>query len=127
MSQAPSVSPELVQSVASLARALVSAARNWALYPPEHPAVGASLQRLSEAISDSTPGVECSIGVTPESLLINGEPLPPSQPVADAAQFLHDRNILRLDFAPGIVPAALKDLMGLLSLKFCAHHDCQHR
>jgi len=120
MSQAPGVSPELVQSVASLARALVSAARNWALYPPEHPAVGASLQRLSEAISDSTSGVECSIGVTPESLLINGEPLPPSQPVADAAQFLHDRDILRLDFAPGIVPAVLQDLMGLVSLKFCA-------
>jgi len=123
MSQAPSVSPELVQSVASLARALVSAARNWALYPPEHPAVGASLQRLSEAISDSTPGVECSIGVTPETLLFHGEPLPPSQPVADAAEFLHDRDILRVDFAPGIVPAALQDLMGLLSLDAAARRE----
>lgn len=116
MPQVSSVSPELVQSVASLARALISAVRNWALYPPEHPAVRASLERLSQTISDSTSGVECSIGVTPDTLLINGEPLPPSQPVAEAAQLLHDRDILRLDFAPGIVLAALRDLMELLSL-----------
>ena len=116
MSQASSVSPELVQSVSSLARVLMSAARNWALYPPEHPAVRASLERLSQAISDCTLDVECSIGVMPDTLVIKGEPIPASQPVAEAAQFLHDRDILRVDFAPGIVLAALQDLMDLLSL-----------
>jgi hypothetical protein len=123
MPQAPSVSPELFQSVASLARALTSAARNWALYPPEHPAVRSSLEQLSQTIADSTSGVECSIGVTPDTLLINGEPLPPSQPVAEAAQLLHDRDILRLDFAPGIVLAALQDLMELLSLDPAARRE----
>ena len=123
MPQASSVSPELVQSVSSLARALMAAARNWALYPPEHPAVRASLERLSQTISDSTSGVECSIGVTPDTLVIKGEPIPASQPLAEAAQFLHDRDILRIDFAPGIVLAALQDLMELLSLDATVRRD----
>ena len=116
MSQAPSLSPDLVQSVSSLARALLAAARNWSLYPPTHPAVRESLERLSQTIADCTSGVECTLGVTPDTLLLKGEPLPPTQAVAEAAQFLHDRDILRMDFAQGVSVMTLRDLVELLSL-----------
>jgi hypothetical protein len=116
MSQAPSLSPDRVHSVSMLARALLVAARTRAMYPREHPAVQVAVVRLSEAIAAGTSGVECSIGVTPDTLLVKGEPLPPSQMVAEAAQFLHDRDLLRLDFAPGVSIGALQDLLELLCL-----------
>ena len=39
MAEVTPLSPELSRSVSALARALVAAARSWALYPPDHPAV----------------------------------------------------------------------------------------
>ena len=99
-----------------LARALLVAARTRAMYPRDHPAVQVAVVRLSEAVAAGTSGVECSIGVTPDTLLVKGEPLPASQAVAEAAQFLHDRDLLRLDFAPGVSVTALQDLLELLCL-----------
>jgi HEAT repeat protein len=116
MPQVPSSPSDLAQSVSVLARTLLATARIWTLYPPTHPAVREALDRLAQAIGDCTTGVECSIGVTPDTLLLKGEPLPPSQPVAEAAQFLHDRDILRLDLAQGVSVAALNDLVEILSL-----------
>jgi HEAT repeat protein len=99
-----------------LARALLVAARTRAMYPRDHPAVQVAVVRLSEAIAAGTSGVECSIGVTPDTLLVKGEPLPPSQSVSETAQFLHDRDVLRLDFAPGVSTNSLQDLLELLCL-----------
>jgi hypothetical protein len=42
--------------VSALARSLVAAARSWALYPPDHPAVRGSLDRLRAAIGDARGG-----------------------------------------------------------------------
>lgn len=53
MADAPTPSPELSRSVLVLARTLVATARSWALYLPEHPAVGASLEHRRAAIRDS--------------------------------------------------------------------------
>ena len=39
MADAPTLSPEVSRGVSALARTLVAAARSWALYPPDHPAV----------------------------------------------------------------------------------------
>ena len=47
MSQVSQLSPELARGLLHMARALLVAARNWTLYPPEHPAVGASVERLA--------------------------------------------------------------------------------
>ena len=46
MADAPTLSPEVSRSVSALARTLVAASRSWALYPPDHPAVRSSLDRL---------------------------------------------------------------------------------
>ena len=67
--QAPTLSPELVKQSIALARALSAAARNWALYPPEHPAVSASVGRLGEVLKASTAGAAFAFGVTPKTLL----------------------------------------------------------
>jgi hypothetical protein len=51
MTQASQLSEELARGVLQLA--LLAAARNWTLYPPDHPAVSQSARRLAEAV----PGV----------------------------------------------------------------------
>ena len=81
MNQAPTLSPELIKHSIALARALSAAARNWALYPPEHPAVGASVGRLSEALKVSTAGAAFAFGVTPKTLLVAGLPDVPDRGV----------------------------------------------
>ena len=70
MSQASQLSPELARGLLQLARALLAAARNWTLYPPDHPTVRASVERLSDAIKQTTAGAIFSVGITPQTLLI---------------------------------------------------------
>lgn len=114
--ETPTLSPELVRGATKLALTLVAAARSWTLYPPEHPAVKAAHERFAAAIHEATTGAMFSVGVTPHTLLIEGVPVPPSQPVAEAAQLLHDRDLLQLTFT-GAVPAdALRTLLTILSL-----------
>src|SRR5689334_25371894 len=99
MSQASQLSPELARSLLQLARALVAAARNWTLYPPEHPTVSASIARLSDAIQRATLGAIFSIGITPDTLLVEGAPPDPAQSaVSEAAALLHDRDLLNITF-----------------------------
>ena len=110
------LSPELTRQSAALARSLAAAARSWGLYPPEHPAVGAAVTRLAEAIRQATSGAVFSFGVTPDTLLVAGLPLPADQPVADAARLLHERDVLQITFLGDPAPPALHALLGILSL-----------
>lgn len=117
MSRVSQLSPELGRGVLQLARALLAAARHWALYPPEHPAVGQSLDRLADAINQATTGVILSIGVTPHTLLVEGAPADASQAaIADAAALLHDRDILQLTFLGRLPREALKSFLAILAL-----------
>ena len=72
MSQVSQLSPDLSRGLLQMARALLVAVRNWTLYPPEHPTVGVSVERLAAAIRDSSLGVAFAIGVTPDTLMIEG-------------------------------------------------------
>ena len=110
------LSPELTRQSATLARSLSAAARNWALYPPEHPAVGTSVKRLADAIRQSTSGAAFTFAVAPDTLLVAGLPLPPEQPVVDAARLLHDRDVLQITFLGDVPVSALHALLKLLSL-----------
>src|SRR5215470_16816788 len=104
MSEASQLSPELARGLLQLARALLTAARNWTLYPPEHPTVAASVARLSDAITQSTLGAVFSIGITPDTLLVEGAQADSTQgAIAEAAALLHDRDLLRITFV-GEVP-----------------------
>ena len=115
MSTAPVLSPELTRQSIALARALSAAARNWALYPPEHPAVDTSVRRLAEAVRQSTSGAAFTFGVTPTTLLVAGIALPDDQPVAEAARVLHDRDLLQLTFLGDPPPEALHALLKVLA------------
>src|ERR1700676_832378 len=66
MAQVSQLSPELARGVLLLARALLTAARNWTLSPREHPAVGESIARLSEAVRETSGGAIFSLAVTPD-------------------------------------------------------------
>lgn len=101
-----------------LARALLVAARNWSLYPPEHPTVGASVGRLCDAIRESSLGTVFSIGVTPDTLLVEGTPADSKQTgIAEAAAFLHDRDVLHLTFLGDVPPDAIHAFLRVLSLE----------
>ena len=115
MSTAPALSPELTRQSIALARALSAAARNWGLYPPEHPAVAAAVGRFAEAVHQSTGGAAFTFGITPQTLLVAGLPLPEEQPVAEAARILHDRDLLQITFLGDVPPHALHALLKLLT------------
>ena len=117
MADAPTLSPEVSRSVSGLARSLVAAARSWALYPPDHPALRGSLERLRGAIGDARGGQVFAFGVTPETLLVAGVALGAKDagPIAEAARWLHDRDILQMTFAGDIPVASLQRLLGILS------------
>ena len=118
MAQASQLSPELSRGLLQLARALVVAARNWTLYPPEHPTVGISVKRFAEAIRQSSLGSAFSIGVTPETLMIEATPADATQPgIAEAAALLHDRDLLRLTFLGDVPTEALEKFLAVLGLE----------
>ena len=117
MSQVSQLSPELARGLLLMARALLVAVRNWTLYPPEHPTVGASVDRFASAIRDATNGAAFAIGVTPDTLMIAGAAADGGQTgIAEAAALLHDRDILTVTFV-GAVPAdTLRAFLRMLTL-----------
>ena len=117
MSQVSQLSPELSQGLLRVARALLVAARNWTLYPPEHPAVGSSVERLCDAIRQSSLGAAFGIGITPSALLIDGvAPHQTDGAIADAAALLHDRDLLHITFLGEVSYDGVTRLLRLLSL-----------
>lgn len=116
MTQVSQVSPELSRGVLALSRALVTAARAWTLYPPEHPAVAAALDRFADTVNDATGDAVFSFGVSPDALFIEGVAVPPSPPISEAAQLLHERDILQLTFVGHISTDAARRLVALLGI-----------
>ena len=110
------LAPDLVKGVTGLARALVAASRNWTLYPPEHPAVRASFERLAQAIQTATNGAVFSVGITPDNLMIESFAVPENPQVVEAARLLHDRDLLRLTFSDRVPADAVSKLLQMLAL-----------
>ena len=118
MTQASQLSPELARGVLQLAQALLAAARTWTLYPPEHPAVALSARRLADAVPRTSSGAIFSIAVTPDTLLVEGAAADRAQPaVAEAAELLHDCDIIQLTFIGDVPPDALQTLLKILTLE----------
>jgi HEAT repeat protein len=117
MADAPTLSPEVSRGVSTLARTLVAAARSWALYPSDHPAVRGSLDRLRSGVTEASAGQIFTFGVTPETLLVAGIPVGgrDAGAIAEAARWLHDRDILQMTFAGEVSVVALQKLLGVLS------------
>jgi len=116
MPEVPPLPPELPRSVSALARSLIAAARTWTLYPPDHPAVRTSVERFGKTVRDAGRQQSFGFGVTPETLLLEGAPAAAAEgPVAEAAAWLHHRDILQLTFSPDPPVAALHAFLALLS------------
>jgi hypothetical protein len=117
VSQVSELSPELTRGLLHMARALLVAVRNWTLYPPEHPTVAASVERFATAIRDSTIGNAFAIGVTPDTLMIEGTPADTAQTgIAEAAALLHERDILTITFIGTIPIDTVHALLRLVTL-----------
>jgi hypothetical protein len=118
MAQAAQLSPELTRSLSHLARALLAATRNWILYPPQHPAVTAAVERLTGAIRESSLGTVFSVGITPETLMIEATAADASQPgIGEAASFLHERDLLAVTFVGDVPADAIRALLRLLAVE----------
>jgi HEAT repeat protein len=118
VSEASQLSPELARGLLQLSRALLVATRNWTLYPPEHPTVGVSVNRLCAAIRESSLGSIFSIGITPDTLMIENAAADAAQSgIAEAAAMLHDRDMLRLTFVGDVPPGAVHALLRMLALE----------
>lgn len=104
-----------------LSRALLSAARTASLYPGDHPVVGASVKRLTQAIAAAADaGITAPIAVTPTTLLVGGAGPgdhlsgADSSAISDAASLLHVRGILEIAFDPVVPTAAVGRLLAFL-------------
>jgi len=115
VSQSFIVPPHVPADVASFARVLVAAARTWQMYSARHPASFAALERLSKAIETLQPYPGLTIGVTPKTLLVNGDAIPSAVRVAEAAEMLHEHDVLRLRFPSPSTPDQLADLLTILT------------
>jgi hypothetical protein len=115
MPEVTPVSPEHLRSLSAFARSLVAAGRSRALYPPDHPAVRTSVDRLASALRRAGATQPLALGITPDTLILDDAPLPGDGPVAEAAAWLHERDILRLLFLPDADGPALQALLALLA------------
>lgn len=116
MPEVTPLSPELSRSVSALARSLIAAARTWGLYPPEHPAVQASVERFGQTLREAARHQLHGFGVTPDALVLDGTSAVAAEgPVAETAAWLHKRDILQLTFSPDPPLTALQAFLALLS------------
>src|SRR6185369_15011142 len=116
MAQAPALSPDLIRQSVALARAIAAAARNWAMYPPEHQIVEESVRQLRDALKATVSGAAFSFGVTPQTLLVAGLPLPAETVVADAARLLHYHDVLQITFVGDVSAEAAQALLRVLTI-----------
>jgi hypothetical protein len=95
------IAADLARRIGSVARALVAAGRSWSLYPPEHPAVRSSVDRLASAGRDAAAGHALSFGVGPDSLLVEAVPVatregPTTEAAAVIAAYRHLSSIVEV-------------------------------
>jgi HEAT repeats len=79
--------------------------------------VAASVSRLAKAIHESSLGAAFAVGVTPDTLMIEGTLADTSQTgIAEAAALLHDRDILTLTFIGAVPEEALHAFLRVITL-----------
>lgn len=86
----------------AFARAFKAAARSVVLYPESHPAIAATLGRLTQLTSPPLLTAPFRIGVTADSLLVGGAPIArPDAAIGELAELLHAHLIGELTVLPG--------------------------
>lgn len=91
------LSPEVAGRLSEFAKACKAATRIVSMYPPTHPAIQASLARVSEASKQATFNGPFSITVLPDTLLVGGRGFSkPEQSVTELAALLHQQLIIEM-------------------------------
>jgi hypothetical protein len=94
------LSPEQSSALAEFARACKTAARSVSLYPATHPAIRASLSRVTTAASRLIPVNDVTLTVHPDAIAIDGRTATrPDPSIGELAELLHDRlvGLLRIE------------------------------
>jgi HEAT repeat protein len=102
-------------AVTEFARACRAAARAVGLYPPEHPAIGQALGRLT-AICARAVGEAWRLGVSPGMLQLDGRQLPrPDTAVVELADMLHAHHVGTITIARDVDGVVWMKLLRLLA------------
>lgn len=118
MAEAPPLPPELARSVSTLVRTLAAGARTRAMYPSDHPAVRSASERCVDAIARACAAQPLTLGITPDTILIREYGLGSATgeaAVAEAAAWLHQRDIIEIRLSPQVTPSAVEALLTLLA------------
>lgn len=114
--RAPSaVPPGLAADVGTFARTLVIAVRARQMYSGTHPVAVAAAERCRPTVGPllAVPGLV--LGVTPTTLRVNNEPLPPDIRVREAAALLNGQDIVALRFVAMPTAVQMADFLMLLT------------
>lgn len=92
---------DVATQVTAFARACKAAARTVALYPSEHPAVGAALDVVTAAGNAAASSTTLRIAVLPDTLTVDGRSMArPDASVAEFAALLHAHQVGQLAVHP---------------------------
>jgi hypothetical protein len=112
---AGTLGPADTARLTDFARTLKAAARAVVLYPDGHPAVRSSVARLVDLTSDAHLPTVLRIGVTRDSLLIDGDRIGrPDGAVSELASLLHSQLVGELTIRPPVDAAAWQQFLRLL-------------
>ncbi len=110
------LSADAAAQLADFARACKAAARAVSLYPGAHPAIAATLSRLTDVTSHLTEAGTYRLQVFSDKLLIDGAGLPKPDPaVTELADLLHRHLIGGLNVNAGADAGSWKTLLLLLA------------
>lgn len=110
------LSPETAAQLAEFARNCKAAARAVSLYPGQHPAIAASLDRLVDATARITASGPLHLQVRQHTLLADGAGLPkPDASVAEFAELLHRHLVGALTINAGADANSWRTLFLLLA------------
>jgi hypothetical protein len=96
------LAPDEAQRLTEFARACKAAARAVLLYPAGHPAIAATLGRITQITSEEAQSGPLRLTVLPDSILLDDRALPrPEAAVTELASLLHNHLVGRLVVNPG--------------------------
>jgi hypothetical protein len=92
----PPVPADVARDVLAFVRTLVTAARSQQMYSSDHPTAVQATERCRDAVGAVASHEGLQLGITPETLLVNGTPLAPDPRVREACALMNGHDILRM-------------------------------
>ena len=114
----PSPLPEPVtRDVTAFVHSLAAAVRARQMYSAAHPASAAAIARLCSAATALASHQALQLGVSPTTVMVNGDALTSDRRIAEAALLLHDHDILRFRLLSAPSESELAAFLEFLALQ----------